>query len=447
MKFGTSGIRGAYGEAMSLESAVALGRALGHFAGRGAAAVSRDNRPVSRPIYYALIAGIMESGVDVVCLGETSYPVTAWATRSLGCSIGAIVTGSHNPVWHTGVKCFDRDGAQFTRPQERDVERLVMKRKLPVASKVGKLGGADYASQSYIEELTSHIECELEVKVAVDSGSGVSGEVTCRTLKLLDARVLSLNCDPEISRPWREPEPTEENLETLGAAVRAAGCLAGFGHDTDGDRLAVVDDRGEFVPHDRVTALIADILLRDKRGLVVLSVDTGTAVYEIAEKHGCKVLTVPLGRIHEPVKEGKNVVLASEPWKIIDPKWGPWPDGTYAAALIAAELSRSREKLSTLVSRLPSYHMVRLSIRVPMGLLDTVYTEASQQLLRDLKPADILEIDGVKIYTKYGWILIRRSGTESKIRVYTESKSRKKAHQLADEGRKAVERALKKYGR
>ncbi|RLG49602.1 MAG: hypothetical protein DRN96_09335 [Thermoproteota archaeon] len=447
MKFGTSGVRGAYGEAMSLESAVALGRALGHFAGRGKAVVSRDNRPVSRPIYHALIAGVMEGGVDVVDIGETSYPVTAWATRTLGCSIGAIVTGSHNPVWHTGVKCFDRDGAQFTRAQERDVERLIMKKKLPVASRIGRIGSAGYTSQSYIEALTSLIENASEVKVAVDSGSGVSGQVTCRALKLLGAKVLSSNCDPEISRPWRQPEPTEENLTTLGAVVRASGCLAGFGHDTDGDRLAVVDESGEFIPHDKVTALIADILLRDRRGLVVLSVDTGTAVYEVAEEHGCKVLTVPLGRIHEPIKEGKNVALASEPWKIIDPKWGPWPDGTYAAALIASELYRSCEKLSKLIERLPSYHMMRLSIEVPMGLLDTVYAEASQQLLKELKPTDTLEIDGVKMYTSDGWILIRRSGTESKIRIYTESKSRKKAHQLAEEGKRAVERALRKHER
>lgn len=426
--FGTAGIRGSYPEEVGPELAYGLGASVAWVRRAGLIVVGGDGR-LTTPILKAMAsAGAMAVGADVVDAGLVPMPALPWAVVRLGADAGVYITASHNPPTDNGVKIFRPDGAEFTRAEESEVEEAYFSRSWEPApwDRVGRLlSGGDLLTQ-YVEEVADAAEPDVVrgvPKVVVDTANGAASLATPRVLKDIGAEVFSFNSNVDGRFPGRYPEPRADVLEPLLPAARALGADVFLAHDGDGDRLAVLDPAKGFVKQDRIIALLARWKLGERGGTVVVSIDVGRAVRDVVESMGGELRVVRLGKLHEGLLEAPDAVMAAEPWKFIDPSWGKWIDGVYQAAAIVRMMAEEGKTIGELLADIPDYPQARVSVRVPKAVRDAVY-EAVAEGLKASAPegAEVTTIDGVRVdYPDGSWILVRKSGTEPKIRIYGEA--------------------------
>jgi phosphoglucosamine mutase len=233
-----------------------------------------------------------------------------------------------------------------------------------------------------------------------------------------------LNCHPSGFFP-RAVEPTEANLEGLMMAVKESGADLGIAHDGDADRMMAVDNRGEFVAGDRLLAIFARAVGAKE---VVTTLDASMAIEEM----GFSVRRTRIGdtAVSEELRHGGDFGgETSGSW--IFPAISLCPDGIYAAAQAVAIASQQR--LSELVDSIPCYPLLRGSVSS-----DGVVASRLESGLMVLEPLSVSNIDGIKLDFEDGWLLVRASGTEPKIRLTAEAKSEARVHQLYDGGVKAI---------
>jgi len=429
--FGTAGIRLKYPDEMDPVLAYSIGLAVASLNLAEDSYIVYDSRTTSHLFTYSFASGLLAGGVSVYIAGLAPTPVAAWAARKHH-AIGVSVTASHNPPEYNGFKLYDPYGYEFTRELETAVEQRVEKRVRPVEwSRVGSLYYRSDLVDRYIEELINAVgefKRSWSPAVVIDVANGAAGGVTPRVARALGAKPITVNAQPDGFYPVRAPEPRKDVLEaylSLYSSVNPAVILA---HDGDADRLAVLDPVKGFIRQDRVIAFYARKLLEDRKGVVIVSVDTGRVVDHVVERMGGRVERYMLGKTHERVKElgAENVVLAAEPWKLIDPRWGPWVDGVWQAALIIREVVEAGKPFSKILDDLniPDYPWDRRSYVVePLTLRDKLYEEVVEELKGLLgEPISVLSIDGYRFeYDDGSWVLVRKSGTEPKIRVYAEA--------------------------
>jgi len=267
-------------------------------------------------------------------------------------------------------------------------------------------------------------------------------------LKDIGAGVFTFNANVDGRFPGRYPEPRADVLEPLLPAARALGADVFLAHDGDGDRLAVLDPVKGFVKQDRVIALLAKWKLSESRGTVIVSIDVGRAVRDVVESMGGRLKVVRLGKLHEGLLETPDAVMAAEPWKFIDPSWGKWIDGVYQAATIVRMMAEEGRTIGELLEDIPDYPQARVSIRMPKEVRDRVYEVIAEELAATApEGSEVTTIDGVRVdYPDGSWILLRKSGTEPKIRIYGEAPTMEELRRAVEGLETAVVRLAKQFG-
>ncbi len=262
--------------------------------------------------------------------------------------------------------------------------------------------------------------------------------------KLSKVYIVNGHIDPFFS--CREAEPRPDVLSYFAKNILKFSFDIGLAHDGDGDRLAVIDEQGNFVDMSTVIALLAKKKIEENNGgIVVISVDTSMSVKKVVEESGGHVEITKLGKTQSKIRPG--VVLAAEPWKIIDPSWGFWQDGIYAAGqlikLMISEGKRLRQILHD--EKIPIYPSVRLSF-----YCNNILKEAFMELIRENLPSafkdvkNVIDIDGIKVETEKGWVLVRVSGTEPKVRLYIEGTTNNDLTYILNISQQVVKDALRK---
>ncbi len=438
--FGTAGIRGRYLEEVTPELAYNIGLAVATYVNGDSIAVGGDGRLTTPLLKLATSVGLMAAGADVVDVGLVPLPTLAWYVNRHRCSAGVYVTASHNPPTDNGIKVFRSDGMEFLISDEERIEEIIARKSWRLADwdSVGTYEVAGEVISKYLEELSSALEPK-EVrkvpKVLVDTANGAASLTTPKLLKNLGADVVSINSNIDGRFPGRCPEPRPDVLEPFIPVAKELSADIYLAHDGDGDRLAVVDPRAGFIKQDRLIALIAKYKLSSARGKVVVSIDCGNAVKDVVESMGGELVIVRLGKVHEGLAKHGNAVIAAEPWKLIDPLWGPWIDGVYQAGLLVKLMIEEGKDIHALMSEVPDYPQARYSIRVPKEHKEGLYNVLKEYLLSQVpESAEVLTIDGVRInYEDKSWILVRMSGTEPKVRIYGEAPTAKKLEFMVNE--------------
>jgi phosphoglucosamine mutase len=327
-----------------------------------------------------------------------------------------MVTASHNPPEYGGIKLWNRDGIAFDSRQQDEIESVIQNK----AWKTAEWNGIGRVNETNVIE--EHAEMILgkvsrtSLKVVVDCGCGAASTITPYVLRRMGCHVITLNSQPDGFFPARNPEPIEKNLELLKKATLAFGADLGIAHDGDADRMMVVDGLGRFVEGDRLLAFFG---LRETKKSIVVPVDTSIMVDDVLK--GRKVYRTRVGDVYvaEELKK-RNADFGGEPsgsW--IFPGISLCPDGIYAAARLV-EIVENEGRLDSLVDELPAYPMVRGTIlcsndkkEVAMGKIGNTLKEMGE----------VSSIDGIRVDTKEGWILVRPSGTEPKIRITAEARN------------------------
>ncbi len=424
--FGTSGIRRAVDRSL-VQLALNVGLAVGQV--YGDVVVGCDTRTSSGALKHALISGLLAGGAKCCDAGVLPTPTLAFAAREF--KAGAMITASHNPPEYNGIKLVNPDGSAFDSSQRKQIEELILSDSLTAApwDKIGNGGVYEGAVERHVERILKDFPDGLKLKVVVDSGCGAAYFITPYLLRRLGCEVVALNCYPSGFCP-HDIEPTEANLRDLIEATKEFGADLGIAHDGDADRMMVVDDKGRFVPGDKLLAIFAQGVGARK---VVTTIDASMSIDEM----GFKVSRTRVGDpyVSEELKKGGD--FGGEPsgnW--IFPNVSLCPDGIYAAVQVVA--IAGRQKLSLLVDSLPSYAVLRGSINS-----EGIAMSELEQRLKAMKPLSVSDVDGIKLNFEDGWLLIRASGTEPKIRVTAEAKSEAQVHQLYDSGISAIKDCIK----
>jgi len=281
----------------------------------------------------------------------------------------------------------------------------------------------------------------------VDCANGTTYNLTPLILSKLGCEVISLNAHPDGRFPGRPAEPSPENLVTVCNFVRSLKADLGIAHDGDGDRLAVIDEKGRYVNNDTILAFFARLMLAENGpGRVITSVDTSSRIYVVARSSGGKVERTKLGKTHALLDEEnrKSIRLCCEPWKIIDPTWGFWGDAIYAACRLIQSLDQTKGPVSSLFRGIPENPQKRFFFRCPDESKDVVMAKVTQELTTQKDVSEVWTFDGVRVnFRDESWILVRKSGTEGKIRVYCEGRSPERLKQLVSKSSTLVTNAIK----
>ncbi len=446
VKFGTAGIRGIFGRDVSIKETVAVCFAVNDLLSQGSFGIGYDSRGSSFLLASMACAAMIWYSSDVENYGMVPTPVLAYNIKKNQLHAGFSVTASHNPPEHAGVKVFGTDGIEFSLEAEQKLEKLMDKssgytKKEGELTNFGRLDFVENASDVYKQAVLQKVSpSRTKFRILVDCANGTSWQVTPKLLSELGHDVVTVNAHPSRYFPGRLPEPMEETLQEVGEMVRLAGVDFAVAHDGDADRLVMLNSRGEVLPDYVLSVLVLKIILeRQKHGTVVISYNSSDAIQQVAEDAGCKVIRSRLGKTFQDLYKLKGI-YAAEPSKIVDPRWGYWEDGIYAATLVTQYLAEHSMTLEEAVSKVPIYHNFRRYLEIGSVLNYKFVKEKFESSFSGTIEA-IEEIDGIKVRLKGpkgGWLMLRSSGTEDKIRVYSESLDLKQAKKLLEEGVKIV---------
>ncbi|MDP2909371.1 MAG: phosphoglucosamine mutase [Nanoarchaeota archaeon] len=413
--FGTSGIRGVYGESITKQLARDIGKALGTYAKSETIIVGMDPRLSGPLLKKALISSILRYK-NVVDLNMAPTPVVAFGCKTSS-KEGVIITASHNPKEYNGFKILGPDGLAYSRKKEIDIETIITNKKYNPGLSQGELIEKSI-EKGYMSAILERIKLRGRGKILIDPGNGAASRISPTLLKRYGYKVEEINCDPDGSFPNRNPEPNEENLKETAKLVKERGCDIGFCHDGDADRMMAIDDEGKVADFDKFLIFLCKGAAHQKTNkTVVTTVDASMAVEDHLNE--LKVVRSRVGDVFvaNDVKY-YNACFGGEPsGSYIFPEFGLWPDGIYAIFKTLQALEAEGKKLSQILSEIPKYPMRRIKLKCP--------NEKKEVVMKKIKIPEGCEVitkDGILMKTEDTQILIRPSGTEEYIRINVEAK-------------------------
>jgi phosphoglucosamine mutase len=439
--FGTDGIRGKVGEPpITADFLLKLGWAAGKvFAneGNGFVLVGKDTRISGYMFESALEAGLTAAGVDIHLLGPMPTPGIAYLTRTLRAQAGIVISASHNPYYDNGIKFFSVQGAKLPDDIEEKIEYYIDSPMTTVeSSKLGKAKRLVDAAGRYIEFCKATIPTRFNfshMKIVIDCAHGATYYVAPHVFSEVGAEVIVIGAEPDGLNINDECGATKP--DKLVASVLAHQADIGIALDGDGDRLVMVDHKGEIVDGDELIYIIAKSRLEAGRlsGPVV-----GTLMTNLGMEHGLKRLGINLLRANvgdryvlEMMNEHQGILGGENSGHIICLDRTTTGDGIIAALQILAEMYNSGKNLHELKSGMQKYPQVLINVKTTKKVNPDT-NGAIQKAVRAVEE---------KLGNK-GRVLLRASGTEPLVRVMVEGEQadlvNNYAQQLADDVRKAI---------
>lgn len=441
--FGTNGVRGIANEYITPQLAIDVAKSLGTYMGsRGVIAIGRDTRISGEMLKSAAIAGALSTGVTVIDIGTAPIPAIQYYVRDHA-DAGIGVTASHNPREYNGIKLVAGDGSEFSREGEKVVEKIYMSKEFSTASweRTGNLHKDNNANEYYINGIINSVEAEnireKKFRVVVDTGCGAGSLTLPFLLRRLGCEVITLNAQIDGTFPWRNPEPTPDVLTELADIVKSRGADMGVAQDGDADRAVFFDENGDFIDEDVLLAMMAKYILEDNKGPIVTPVSSSQRMLDVAEEAEVELHWTAVGSINVARKmmETGAVFGGEGNGGLIFPEHQYCRDGAMAAAKLL-EIMASGKSLSSLVKSVPEYFNSKT--KVHCSTLKETMENIKENVMKGELEVDTT--DGVKIWHKDGWLLIRPSGTEPIIRIFAETKTKERAEQLMNEGVELVDK-------
>jgi phosphoglucosamine mutase len=288
------------------------------------------------------------------------------------------------------------------------------------------------AVSEHIERIAADFPAKIRSRVVLDCGCGAASVITPGVLRRLGCEVTTINCHPSGFFP-RNAEPTAENLRELIKTTGTLGADLGIAHDGDADRMMAIDDKARFIPGDKLLIILANSLGAQE---LVTTLDASMVI----EETGLKVRRTRIGDPYVSRELKRNGDFGGEPsgsW--IFPEVSFCPDGIYAAAALTA--IASEKGLSSLADAIPAYPIIRGSLPG-----DSAAMAGLDHRLMEMKPKEVNRTDGLKLEFDDGWLLVRPSGTEPKIRITAEAKSQARAQEFYDLCRNIINKSRKGGG-
>ncbi|MEW6331481.1 MAG: phosphomannomutase/phosphoglucomutase [Pseudomonadota bacterium] len=407
-------IRGIVGKSLTPAIVELIGQALGSEAlaqNQKRFVIGRDGRLSGPELSAALARGLARSGCDVVDVGMVPTPVVYFAIQHLGAGSGVAVTGSHNPPDYNGLKMVI-GGVTLSGDLIQKLRTRILDKK--IVSGQGRISQADVRA-TYIDRVAGDVKLARPLRVAVDCGNGVAGEMAPQLLKRLGCQVTELFCQIDGTFPNHHPDPSKpENLEDLIAEIKKGGYDAGLAFDGDGDRLGVIAPDGHVIWADRQMVLYArDVLSRHPGGEIIYDVKCSRTLDAEIRKAGGKPTMWKTGHsfIKAKLRESGALLAGEMSGHIFfKERWYGFDDGLYTAARLLELLSRDPRPTQQVFASLPNtVNTPELNLKFAEGEHFTVIKELVQRA--QFPDAKVTTIDGLRVDFADGFGLVRASNT------------------------------------
>ena len=438
--FGTDGIRGKVGEyPITPDFALKLGWAAGRVLAKDGVKkviIGKDTRISGYMLESALEAGFASAGVAAAFTGPMPTPAIAYLTRTFRADAGVVISASHNPFYDNGIKFFSNEGRKLDDAIELEIEAQLEKEIDCVESKqLGRASRITDAAGRYIEFCKSTFDHDLSLsglKIVVDCANGATYHIAPKVLRELGAKVIKIGCDPDGVNINENCGATD--VKALTERVISEKANLGFALDGDGDRIIMVDHKGNKIDGDLIIYIIAREALRQgqlKGGVV------GTLMSNMGLEIALKNLGIPFVR----AKVGDRYVLemlVEKNWRLGAENSGhvllldktTTGDGIVAGLQVLAAMVRNNMSLADLCSGMTMLPQVLINVRfsgkhdpLTNPEVKSAIEQAEQQLSNN------------------GRVLIRKSGTEPLIRVMVEGSNQSQVQQLAEQIANAVKQS------
>ena len=442
--FGTDGIRGkANSTIMNAEMALKIGMAAAEFFTRGNkthyALIGKDTRLSNYTIEPALVAGFLSMGMNVYLTGPIPTPGVSALVRSMRCDVGIMISASHNHYTDNGIKIFDPMGCKLSDKQEASIEKLIdIKNRVLVKSEsLGRAKRIDDAGGRYIEHLKSKISFDLKlngIKIVIDCANGAAYKVAPLILWELGAEVIPINVSPDGKNVNKKSGSTDTS--NLIKEVLKNKANVGVALDGDADRVIIVDEKGKQINGDCILAILASHLKEEndlENNTVIGTVLSNKGLEDYLKSKKINFLRANVGDrniIKEMQKE--KCFLGGEPsGHIILGNNNATGDGILAALEILGIMIKKQNKLSTLAKIFSPYPQVSKDYIIKKSTkADKIIQQSKSEILK-LKTGFKRDIR----------LVIRKSGTENKIRIMVESKDKKLANKIVSQSLDILNRA------
>ena len=438
--FGTDGIRGVVNAGLDADLAYKVGLA-------AAIVLAKNKKPGEKPLVTigkdtrisgdllkgSLISGLCTAGADVLDLGTLPTPGVAWVTVDEEADAGIVISASHNPFEHNGIKIFNGKGFKLSDELEEKIEDIVLFGSNNVPMKThGDIGKVSYvapkASEDYIDHLESTIDSTLGgLRILVDCANGAASATAARLFdRFSKLRTDVINADPDGVNINDKCGST--HMDALAAMVKAGGYDMGIAFDGDADRCLAVDEQGSLIDGDQIMAACG-LDMKAKGGLpgdtVVATVMSNLGFHVYAKEHGMKLECTDVGdrNVLERMVEKGYALGGEQSGHMIFLDHATTGDGQLTALQILALLKESGKKASQVFSACPRYPQVL--INVPVADNDVKKAAMASPLLAQAVARE------EEALGDEGRVLVRPSGTEALMRVMVEARSQETAQETA----------------
>lgn len=438
--FGTDGIRGIVNAGLDGELAYQVGLAAAAVlakekqGGRPLFTIGKDTRVSSDLLEAALIAGLCSAGADVMRLGVIPTPGVAFATIRNQADAGIVISASHNPFEHNGIKIFNGQGFKLSDALENEIEDIILNH-IQVPRKthgdIGRITVADHReAEAYIDHLASTIDSDLAgLHILVDCANGASSA----TAPGLFARFDKLKFDV-ISA---QPDGTNINngcgsthIDRLAQMVREGGYDVGIAFDGDADRCLAVDETGELIDGDQVLAICGtDLMNRGElpQNTIVATVMSNLGLRVFCKERGLTMGCTPVGdrNVLEEMERGGFMLGGEQSGHTIFRRYATTGDGELTALQLLNVFAKSpAQEISELASMCQRYPQTLVNVQVDSK-------EKKESIMASQTLQDAIDKAQAEL-ANTGRILIRPSGTEPLIRVMVEAKEQDQADGVAN---------------
>jgi len=435
-------LRGVAGKDLSPEIMEFLGRAYGTYLKRhqiNEALVGHDSRATSQEYSEALIKGFNWAGINTTNIGLALVGTFYWAQYFLNKKGGAFITASHNPAEYNGLKLAIDFSETLVHEGMQEIRKMMENDDFEKGEKEGIAENVDI-KEAYIKDLNKRIKIDKKFKVVIDPSCTTAGIIVPEVLRSFGLEVVENNCQLDSSFPLGTPDPTEISVaQRVKEKVLATGADIGFSYDADGDRIGIVDEKGNIIWNDVLIAIFAiDILGRYPGSKIMFNILSSKVVEDTVRSHGGQSFMWRVG--HSFLKKKNQEVKAPFIGELsghffFSADFYNHDDGCYTTLKLLEYLSRSNQTLSQAVAALPQYiSSPEIKVGCPDDKKTSLIRRMSEALKQDYSEAEIIDDeragDGVRLELPDSMLVVRYSQNGPYITVKFEARERERYDEL-----------------
>lgn len=431
-----SGLRGIIGESLDPFLAIRYSCAFAQsLSEEGPIVVTRDGRTTGTMLAQAICSGLMAIGRDVIYGNIAATPTTGILVRQHAAAGGIQISASHNPSPYNGLKLFGAHGRVVDAVTGEGVLNAYRNFEMKTVKhdQIGVLTNLDDTTSAHLEKVLATVDVERiaakNYSVALDSHHGSGSLLGIPLLEALNCRVAALGGAPD-GQFEHPPEPTQENLKDTAAKAVDFGADATFCQDPDADRMAIIDEKGNYIGEEYTLAITLDHRLSQQSGNVVINCSSSRMSNDICDAHDSDIRLSAVGEANvTSLMIERDAVYGGEGnGGPIDPRVGYVRDSFVAMAQTLDAMAASDRTISELVAALPRYEICKTKVSIEREKIPGLF----EQLKARFSEATVSEVDGLRLDWGDRWMLVRPSNTEPIVRAFAESKSAQQAQELCD---------------